>query len=72
MKLSQDPTARARLRLLRPWLNPTQFSALQLALDEVEVRPRPSLAARLAAAWHAGRIAWLAGSSSRGRVTSEP
>lgn len=72
MKLSQDPTARARLRLLRPWLTPTQFSALQLALEEVEVRPSPSLAARLASAWHAARIAWLAASSSRGGATSEP
>lgn len=59
MKLAQDPTARARLRLLRPWLTAEQFVAVERALEDVEVQPKPSLRSRARAAWHAARIAWL-------------
>ncbi|MGB0125989.1 MAG: hypothetical protein WBP72_00025 [Rhodocyclaceae bacterium] len=62
MKLSQDPTARARMRLLRPWLTAEQFGAIERALEDVEVRSKPSLASRFSASWHAARIAWVAGS----------
>lgn len=64
MKLGQDPTTRARLRLLQPWLTPAQFCAVRRALEEIEVRPAPSLASRFMAAWRAARIAWLAAWSS--------
>jgi hypothetical protein len=68
MKLSQDPTARARMRLLRPWLTAEQFGALERALEDVEVSSTPSLASRFSVAWHAARVAWLAGS---GRLQPE-
>ncbi len=60
MKLAQDPTARARLRLLRPWLTAEQFVAVERDLEDVEVQPTPSLRSRARAAWHAARIAWAA------------
>jgi hypothetical protein len=58
MRLTQDPTARARLRLLQPWLTAEQFIAVERGLEEVEVAPRPSLWFRARAAWRAARIAW--------------
>lgn len=49
MKLSEDATARARLRMLRVWLTPGQFRDIHAGLKEVQAAPRGDLRRRLAA-----------------------
>lgn len=56
MKLSQDPTARARMRLLHPWPTGAQLGALDRTLEDVEFPSKPSLPARISASWHGARI----------------
>lgn len=49
MKLSEDPTARARLRMLRVWLTVDQYRDVCSNLKELEAAPRAQLRRRAAA-----------------------
>lgn len=49
MKLSEDATARARLRMLRVWLTVDQYRDVCSNLKEVEAAPRPRPRRRAAA-----------------------
>lgn len=47
MKLSDDPDARARLRLLRMWLTPEQYREIRSGLEQVETAPALALRDRI-------------------------
>jgi len=65
MKLNEQGTARARLRMLRVWLTPEQYRQVDDALGAVEAPTRSELRQRLAVAFRAGCIAFTEAPSRR-------
>ena len=60
MKLDKDPTARARLRMLRPWLTADQYREVCAGLKDVEAPARGELRQRLVARFCAACKAFVA------------